>query len=157
MSRSTRPKLVAVALLASVAVVGCATPGAAVSDRQQACAQDVSISKVEVTVLAAPAGSTIHMEIQGDFFDMSETGVQYFPNVPGPLVVGSTYNLGENPLGFVDLGRCLDVVGSAGLVYQVTTSYVTDPATWLLYALGGEHPGHPPFAGQRAWRGHLPI
>jgi len=116
----------------------------------------VSISKVEVTVLAAPPGSTIHMEVPGVFFDLSESGVQTFPAVPGPLVVGSTYTLGENPVGFVDLGRCLDVVGSAGLVYQVTASYVTDPATWLLYALGGEHPGHPIFGGS-AWRGHLPI
>jgi len=132
--------------------------GPATSNRQQVCAQEVSITQADVTIVSAPTGANIHMEIPGVFFDLSDAGVQMFPPVPGGLVAGQTYTLpaGYNGYGYVDLGRCLDVVGSAGLVYKITAYPVVDLSVLLSYSLGGAYPGHPPSAG-RAWRGHLPY
>ncbi len=141
-------------VLALVALAGCTSLPASDTEKQAVCARDVSIAEVSVMILAAPIDSTIHMEIDWAYVDGSDAGVSRRPNVIGPLEVGQTYVLppGYNSWGFVDLGRCLDVVGSPGVRFQVTSFPVVDPGIILLYAASG---GHVP-SQANINTGHLP-
>jgi len=143
---------VSAAILLMVGVSSCTTlPGSAAST-QSVCAGGVSIGAVAVTIESVQPGASIHMQIDWHFADNSDAGTRVYPNVASPLVAGQTYSLpGGDYGGLVDLGRCLDVVGT-GVTYRLTVVPVIDPRILLLYAANGGRVPFSPFI-----LGHLPY
>jgi hypothetical protein len=135
-----------VALLATAATVGlasgCSTPTSSnPSDQEyrQICAADVSIARVDITVVSAPADATIELRRLDSFVGSDESGYGLRPVLTPPLEPGQSYTMAEEARGLVDLGLCLELYVSPGVVYQVRTTPVTDIGTMIWYAANGGH------------------
>lgn len=135
--RWRRRAVVAFAALGAVAwLPGCTSPPPSSS----LCAGDVSIARVDITIVSVPSTGTRTLTLSRLFSSTAPFGdswVETLFTAPTPLVVGQTYTAAQQTTGLVDLGRCLDLQASPGVEYTVAAYPVTDPQVMALYALQG--------------------
>jgi len=126
----------AAVLGAAAFLPGCVAPPPSSS----LCAGDVSIARVEITIVSVPSTGTGTLTLSRfSSFNrpFGESGWETLFTAPTPLAVGQTYTAAQQTSGLVDLGRCLDLEVSPGVQYTVAAYPVTDLQAMAIYALQG--------------------